>query len=171
MNVMAVKKWIPIVAGIVIFVVIVGLGLVAGAVYLFTRQVGVQTMASAEAGGEEFEKLRGALAGQTALIELPPEDGDGEAVVHRELATHPTGQVSVLHVRVWAPRDRKLVRVDLPMWTLRLMGSKPITINTGHGSFGGVPLRVTAEDIDRRGPGLIIDHTARRGERLLVWSE
>jgi hypothetical protein len=32
-------------------------------------------------------------------------------------------------------------------------------------------LRVTAADIDRRGPGLLIDHTGRRGERLLVWSE
>jgi hypothetical protein len=168
---MAVKKWIPIVAGIVIFVVIVGLGLVGGLVYMVTRQVGVQTLASTSEGTEEFDKLRGALAGQTAFIELPPEDGDGDPVVHRELATHPTGQVSVVHVRVWAPRDRKLVRVDLPMWTLRLMGSKPMTIQTGHSAFGGVSLRVTAEDLDRRGPGLILDHTGRRGERLLVWSE
>ncbi len=168
---MAMKKWVPIVAGIVIFVVIVGLGLVAGAVYLFTRQVGVQTMASATAGSEEFEKLRAALAGQTAFIEMPPEDGEGEPVVHRELATHPAGQITVVHVRVWAPRDRKLVRVDLPMWTLRLMGSKPITIQTGHGSFNGVSLKVTADDIDRRGPGLILDHSGRRGDRLLVWSE
>ena len=168
---MAMKKWVPIVAGIVIFVVIVGLGLVAGAVYLFTRQVEVQTMASAAAGSEEFEKLRGALAGQTPFIELPAEDWDGEPIVHRELATHATGKVTVVHVRVWEPRERKLVRVDLPMWTLRLMGRKPMTIETGGRSFGRVPLKVSAEDIDRRGPGLIIDHTGRRGERLLVWSE
>jgi hypothetical protein len=96
---MAVKKWVPIVAGIVIFVVIVGLGLVAGAVYLFTRQVTVQTMASSEAGSEEFEKLRAALAGQTPFIELPSESGEGEPVVHTELATHATGQVSIVHVR------------------------------------------------------------------------
>jgi hypothetical protein len=155
----------------VIFVVIVGLGLVGGLVYLVTRQVSVQTVTSSAEGSEEFEKLRAALAGQTAFLELPPEDGEGEPIVHRELATHPTGQVSVVHVRVWVPRDRKLVRLDLPMWTLRLMGSKPITIDTGHGSFGGVPLKVTAEEIDRRGPGLILDHSGRRGERLLVWSE
>jgi hypothetical protein len=166
---MAMKKWVPIVAGIVIFVVIVGLGLVAGGIYLFTRQVSVQTMASAQAGGEEFEKLRAAFTGQTPFIELPSESGDAEPVVHTELATHPTGQVSVVHVRVWEPRERKLVRVDLPMWTLRLMGSKPMTIEAG-GSYR-VPLRVTAADIDRRGPGLLIDHTGRRGERLLVWSE
>jgi hypothetical protein len=162
------RKWVPIVAGIVIFVVIVGLGLVGGVAYLVTRQVGVQTMASAQAGVEEFEKLRGALAGQTAFIELPADYREGDAVVHRELETAGAGRVSVVHVRVWAPRDKKLVRVDLPMWTLRLMGSKPMTIEAG-GSR--VPLRVTAVDIERRGPGLLLDHTGQRGERVLVWSE
>jgi len=166
-----VKKWVPIVAGIVILVVIVGLGLLAGAIYLVTRQVGVQEMPSVAAGSEEFEKLRRALAGQTPFIELAPEDGEGDPVVHRELAVHPKGQVSVVRVRVWDPRERKLVRLDLPMWTLRLMGSKPVKIDTGHGSFGGIPLTVTAEEIERRGPGLLIDHAGRHGERVLVWSE
>lgn len=167
---MAVKKWVPIVVGIVIFVVIVGLGLVGGLVYFVTRQVSVQTV-SPSSGAEEFDRLRAQLSGQQAFIELPGEDSDADPVVHHELATHPTGQVSTIHVRVWVPDDRKMVRVDLPMWTLRLMGSKPITIQTGHSALGGVRLRVTAEDIDRRGPGLVLDHTARHGERLLVWSE
>ena len=165
---MATRKWVPIVVGVAIFVVIVGLGLVGSCVYLLTRQVSVQTM-SRSAGAEEFDRMRAQLAGQQPFIELPDEDSDAAPVVHRELATHPTGQVNTVHVRVWAPRDRKLVRVDLPMWTLRLMGSKPMTIETG--SAGRVSLRVTAQDIDRRGPGLILDHTGRRGEKLLVWSE
>jgi hypothetical protein len=168
---MAVRKWVPIVAGIVIFVVIVGLGLVAGLVYMVTRQVGVQTMASVSAGSDEFDRIRAALSGQKPFIELPAEDSDADPVVHREMEIQPTGQVKVIHVRVWSPRDRKLVRVDLPMWTLRLMGSKPIKIQTGHDTFGGVSLQVTAEDVDRRGPGLILEHAGRRGERLLVWSE
>lgn len=167
---MATKKWVPIVVGVAIFVVIVGLGLIGSCVYLLTRQVSVQTM-SRSAGAEEFDKMRAQLAGQQPFIELPDEDSDAAPVVHRELATHPAGQVNTVHVRVWAPRDGKLVRLDLPMWTLRLMGGKPITIETGHNTFGGVSLKVTAEDIDRRGPGLLIDHASRRGERLLVWSE
>jgi hypothetical protein len=167
---MATRKWLPIVAGIAIFVVVVGLGLVGSCVYLLRRQVTVQTM-SGSAGAEEFDKLRAAVAGQQAFIELPNEDSNAAPLVHKELATHPTGQVSTVHVRVWAPRDGKLVSVDLPMWALRLMGSKPITIETGHRTFGGLSLKVTAEDIDRRGPGLLIDHTSGRGERLLAWSE
>lgn len=167
---MAARKWLPVVVGIAIFVVIVGLGLVGSCVYLLTRQVSVQTMSRSD-GAQEFDKLRAQFDGQKAFIELPDEDSDAVPVVHRELATHPTGQISVVHVRVWAPRDGKLVRVDLPMWMLRLTGSKPITIETGEGSFGRMSLKVTAEDIDRRGPGLLIDHASRRGERVLAWTE
>lgn len=166
---MATRKWLPIVFGIVIFILIVGLGLVGGCVYMISRQVGVQSMPRA-AGVEEFEKLRQKLAGQRAFIELPDEGSDAEPVVHRELTTQRTGQVSTVHVRVWVPDDGKLIRLDVPMWTLRLMGSKPIRIETGHGS-SGVSLKVTAEDIDRRGPGLLLDHVASGGERVLVWSE
>ncbi len=169
---MAGRKWIPIVVGIVIFVIIVGLGLVATFAYLVSRQVGVQQLSSSS-GQAEFDKLRAPFAGQQAFIELPAEDSDDAPVVHRELETHPTGGVKTVHLRIWAPRDGKLVRVDLPMWTLRLMGSKPIELHTGDRSFGsgGVSLHVTAEEVDRRGPGLLMDYTGRRGERLLVWSE
>lgn len=167
---MAARRWLPIVAGIGIFVVIVGLGLVGSCVYMLTRQVSVQTMSRSD-GAQEFDKLRARFAGQQAFVELPDEDSDAIPVVHRELSTHPTGQISVVHVRVWVPRDGKLVRVDLPMWMLRLTGSKPITIETDHGAFSRMSLKVTAEDIDRRGPGLLVDHASRRGERVLAWTE
>jgi hypothetical protein len=168
---MAVKKWVPIVAGIVVFVVIVGLGLIAGLVYMVTRQVNVQTVASQAAGEEEFNRQRGAFAGQQAFIELPEPDSDSDPVVHREMASHPTGQVHVLHVWIWVPHDRKLVRLNLPMWALRLTGNGPIHLQTGEREFHDMGLKVTAEEIDRRGPGLVLEHTGRRGERLLVWSE
>jgi len=167
---MATRKWVPIVVGIVIFVVIVGLGLIGSCVYFIRQQVSVETF-SRTTGAEEFEKLRAKMAGQQAFIVLPGEDSDAQPVVNRELAKNPTGGVKTVHVRVWIPREGKLVKLDLPMWTLRLMGSQPITFHTGDTAFGGVSLKVTAEDIDRRGPGLLLDHTERRGERLLVWSE
>ena len=80
-----------------------------------------------------------------------------------------TGSISTLHIRVWSPREKKLVQVDLPFWMMRLTGNKPITINAG--SFRQLTLSVTPEEIDRRGPGLILDHKSPHGERLLVWTE
>lgn len=167
---MAVKKWVPIVVGLVIFVIIVGIGLLGGFAYLVSRQVGVQTLSSS-AGVEEFEKLRARFEGQQAFIELPAEDSDAEPIVRKELATHPTGLVNTVHMRIWVPDEGKLVRVDFPMWMLRLMGNGPVTLNSGHGPTGHVTLKVTPQEIERRGPGLILDHASRGGERLLVWAD
>jgi len=32
-------------------------------------------------------------------------------------------------------------------------------------------LKLTVEDLERLGPTLIVDHTMRNGERVLVWSQ
>jgi len=167
---MAAKKWWPIIVGVVIFVVIVGLGLIGTVAYLVSRQVSVQTV-PAQQGTEEFERIRASLAGQKPFIEMPAEDSDAAPIVHRELETHEPGRLSTIHVRVWVASDRKLVRVDLPMWTLRLMGNNPITISGNDEGFRGIKLKVTPEEIERRGPGLILDHAGPRGERIVIWSE
>ncbi len=165
---MATKKWVPIVVGIVIFVVLIGAGLLGGLIYVVRRDVKVQTMTAAE-GQAEFDKLVAKMAGQTPFIELPAPDSDAEPVIHRELETHDTGSISTVHIRVWSPRDRKLARVDLPFWLMRLGGNKPFTVDAGE--MGGVTLHVTPEEIDRRGPGLIVLWTSARHNRLLVWTE
>ncbi|MBP1636036.1 MAG: hypothetical protein H6Q10_2610 [Acidobacteria bacterium] len=169
---MARNKWIPIVVGIVIFVVVVGIGLIGAAIYVFTRQVGFQTVETAS-GQQQFEKLRARFEGQVPFIELTAGDEGGEprAVIHRELAKGETGTVSKVHIRVWSPDERKLVSLDLPFWMIRFMGSKPIHIDTGDSAFSRVSLKVTPEELERRGPGLVMDHTAPHGESVLVWLE
>lgn len=162
------RKWIPIVVGIVIFVFVVGIGLIGGLVYVVTRQVKVETMTTT-GGQEEFERQASRLSGQKPFIELPPYDSDDPVVVHREMETRDTGSVSTLHIRVWSPRERKLANINLPFWMMRLTGNKPIQLRTG--PMGDVPLTVTPEEIDRRGPGLILTWTGPRGQRLLVWTE
>jgi hypothetical protein len=95
---MTARKWIPIIVGVVIFVMLVGAGLVGALVYVVTRQVDVRSM-SAAGGQEEFEKLLASKTGQQALIELPAYGTDGEVVVRRELIKGDTGSISVMHVR------------------------------------------------------------------------
>ncbi len=167
---MAARKWVPIVAGIVIFVVIVGLGLVGSCVYLVSRHFEVARMSRGD-GTSEFEKLRTRFEGQRPFIELPDDAKGAPPLVHREMATHAAGGVTVVRVRVWSPDEGKLVRVDLPMWALRLMGGQPLKVDTGAGPGRHFELKVTPEEIDRRGPGLVLDHAMRDGNRILVWSE
>ena len=151
-----------------IFVVLVGIGLVGTLAYVVSRQMKVQTVTTAE-GQAEFDRLVATMAGQKPFLELPAPDSDGLPIVHRELETHDTGSISTVHIRVWSPAERKLARIDLPFWVMRLGGNKQFTINAG--SMNEVQLHVTPEEIDRRGPGLIVLWTTSRSSRLLVWTE
>jgi hypothetical protein len=165
---MASKKWVPIIVGIVIFVVLVGAGLLGGLAYLLSQQMTIKEVPAAE-GAAEFERVAASLAGQMPFIELPEGDFNGRIQVHRELETKETGSVSRIHMRAWSERDRKLVRADLPFWLLRLGGSHPVRFNSGPGS--DIALRITPEEIDRRGPGLILRHSNSRGEHVLIWTD
>ena len=73
---MTARKWIPIVVGIVIFVMLVGAGLVGALIYVVTRQVDVKSM-SASGGQEEFDRLLASKAGQKPFIELPSPGSRG----------------------------------------------------------------------------------------------
>jgi hypothetical protein len=87
------------------------------------------------------------------------------------METKEPGSLSTLHMRIWLPDERKLVRLDLPFWMMRMGGNKPLKLHADTRSFEEVSLTVTPEEIERRGPGLVLDHTSRHGERILVWTE
>jgi hypothetical protein len=167
---MSTRKWVPIIVGIVIFVVLVGAGLIGGLAYVVSKQVNVQNLPEGR-GEEEFNRLVARFAGQTPFIELPGDDRDerSDMKVHHELETHGTGSIKTLHVAAWKPDEGKLVQVALPFWTLRLGGNHPIELHTGAG--GAMILSVTPDQVDKRGPGLILTRRERDGTRLLIWTE
>lgn len=165
------KNWGLIILGIVIFVVIVGAGLIATIGFVMYRQMDVQTVAT-NSPEEEFRKARARFEGQVPFIELPADRHGGDAIVHREQFGKNRVPLTGLRVLAWEPRDRKLVRLTLPFWMLRLGGGHRIRLSGREAALGSdVSLNVTADDLERRGPGLILDYATPRGERLLVWAE
>jgi hypothetical protein len=165
---MATRRWGLIILGLVIFVVIVGAGVIGTFAYLMYRQVNVQTVSPAT-GEEEFTKVRARFAGQTPYIELSADDR-GIPKVHRELEKPQRTRLTSMHVLVWKGSDRKLIQFALPFWLMRLTSRGNIRIGSSHQDVS-VELKVTAEDIERYGPGLLIDQKAPRGEQVLVWVE
>ena len=64
-----------------------------------------------------------------------------------------------------------MVRVTIPFWLLRLkVGGTTIDLNRG-GKMDLEDLKLSVEDLERFGPTLIVDHSSRDGERVLVWSQ
>jgi hypothetical protein len=71
---------------------------------------------------------------------------------------------------VWDDDDERLMSFSMPFWLLR-MKSTPIEFSSYASGMddGGVDLR--PEDIEKYGPGIILDTTSRQGERVLLWAQ
>ncbi len=165
------KNWLLIILGIVIFVVIVGVAAIVGFGYWMYRQMDIRTVASADAQ-QQFEAVRARFAGQVPYIEVSVTDNHQETTVHRELEKATRSTLTHLRLAVYDERERHFVQMSLPFWLLRLGGKGRVNLQQGPGGFDpGVELSVTPEDLERRGPGLIIDTVGRHGEHVLIWAE
>jgi hypothetical protein len=168
---MAKKNWGLIILGIVIFAVIVGAGVIGTLGYIVYRQMDVQTINLASPD-EEFTKAVTKFEGQVPFIEVPVGHEEGLPVVHREQMAAQATPLTGLRVLAWDPREKKLVRLMLPMWLLRLTGNRGVDLSNRDTSLSAdVRLHVTADEIERHGPGLILNITTTSGERVLVWAE
>jgi len=163
------KNWLLIILGIVIFVVIVGIAGVVGFGYWMYRQMGVTTMTT-EDPAPAFEEARAPFKSQQPYIEMSLDNNEERAVVHHELEKPEKSTVKRLRVLIYDPGDNRLVRLQIPFWLVRLGGSdKHISFDAG--GVHGVRLSITPSDLERRGPGLILDQETRGGQRLLIWAE
>jgi hypothetical protein len=164
--------WGLIILGTATFVVIVGVALVVVAGYFVYQQFAFQATPTTRVAAEaEFEAIVRKFEGKKPFLEIV----DGEPVINREFQAerHDRAEpLQAVHVVVWDPNEEKLVRLNIPFWLLRMTKGKPIKLSAGDEEFGHSPVRlnVTAEDLERHGPGLILDHRETSGERVLVWA-
>lgn len=149
------------------------LALLAGAVVGFAifgllayRAVSVEEAAAPEAL-RRFESIRAALGGRPPLIALD----DAGNVVRRAApgATSPR-PVSRLGVLAYQAGGQRLVTADVPMWFFKLKGPAAQYLVRGTG-LDLERLQITASDLERHGPSVVIDHARTSGDRLLVWTE
>ncbi len=165
------KNWLLIILGIVIFVVIVGVAAIVGFGYWMYRQMDVKTVTTADAQ-QQFDAVRARFQGQVPYVEVSFTDNHEEATVHRELEKPTRSTLTRLGMAVYDERERHFVTMSLPFWLVRLGGKNHINLRHGGSGFDpGVQLSVTPEDLERRGPGLVLDTVGRHGEHVVIWAE
>ena len=71
-----------------------------------------------------------------------------------------------MRVLVYDAHEGRLVHVDLPFWLLRLVPSGRMSKVSGAGSeFSFESGHITVDDLERHGPGLILDARETRMRR------
>jgi hypothetical protein len=162
-------SWAVIIVGISAFVLIVGVGLVGVVGYVIYQQFAFQAKTATElSADEEFAQIVAKFEGQKPYLIIK----DGHPVVSEEPAAEPGRPVEALHIIVWDPDKSKVIKLNMPFWLLRMTKGQPIRISS-HDDPGedALHLKITADDVERRGPGLILDHREASGERVLVWAQ
>jgi hypothetical protein len=165
------RTWVSVLIASVIIVGVLAIAVVGGTAYFFYRHINA-SFTPPEDADTEFAQARARFAGQKPLIEIREDD---EPILHREGATRRDASRQLVSLRVLAYDNhaRKLVRVTIPFWLLRLApsGRKVSFLNDNGIDFDTERVHLTLEDLERRGPGLVLDQADRRGSQVLVWTE
>jgi hypothetical protein len=165
------KTWVSVLIASVIIVGILAAAAVGGTAFFIYRHVHTQFTPS-ENAEQQFQDARARFSGQQPLLEV--RRNDDRPIVHHEVLAGPASTVKLESLRVLAydHRARKLVNVSIPFWLLRLAPSNKFSFLSDNGiDFDSDRVHLTLEDLERRGPGLILDQADRRGSHVLVWTE
>jgi hypothetical protein len=159
------RRWGPILFGVGVLLFFLAIGGVLFGVSWMREHVVVEDAAASSADAH-FEEVRKRFADKAPLVEIrrsgtrrnvPPEDA-------------PRMRLATLHVLAWDPDDEKIARVQLPFWLLRLKET-PIQFGSYASGLDEIGVTLTAAEIERYGPGIVVDVEMSRGERALIWAE
>jgi hypothetical protein len=165
---MKIPRWAQVLIGAAIVAVFLGIGAIIAVTAWVSQNVVVNSSNGQEAD-DEFEKVRQRFKGQQPLLEM--RDGVPRYVERRAEAPPSAARpLTTLHILAWDADDEKLATVSVPWWVLRLK-SGPIRFSSYASGFDDGGVRITAEDIEKHGPGIIMDATGRHRERVILWAE
>lgn len=147
-------------------VVACGLAGIVAFVVLASRAITVQNASRTEAASR-IASIRAGLPSRAPLVDIDDNGHVVRTTSSSEGAAHPVARLKAL---AWRDADQRLVSADTPFWFFKLKGPAARFALEGTG-FDLDRLGLTPADIERFGPGIIVDHGGRDGNLLLVWAE
>jgi hypothetical protein len=121
---------------------------------------------------EQFVRQRQRFAGQQPLIEMTGDFGDQQVKVHRAGEAAPKSELQTMRVLVYDAHEGRIIHVDLPFWLLRFMPSARLGEVSGAGrGFSFESGHITVDDLERHGPGLVMDARDNKDAQILIWTE
>jgi len=167
------RTWLWIIVGVagVLFLCVVG---VVGAGYYFFKTHIQQATVTNAVATDTFNQALARFKDQTPLIHA---DDNGHVDISARIDALPTSPVKPTDLYVLAlerdrgENDRPLVRVSLPFWLLKL-GRRKMQLGGGQDIDADLErLNITADDLERIGPRLILNYTRSDGTRVIVWTQ
>jgi hypothetical protein len=158
------RKWVKFT---IIGVAVAVLGMAAfagvGAYYVF-RHLDTGTATEADTL-REFDAIRVRFGPRQPLIDLVnPQAGD----IRVNRLVHPEGRrASVIHILAWDAEKGERLETDVPLWLMRFSSLNILS------KLGLAPdrFRLTVQDVERYGPGIVADYRTPGRSHVIVWVE
>jgi hypothetical protein len=159
------RTWLWVLLGVFAFFVITGVSLALFTAYYIGSHVEIVETPPPDAG-KTFDEVRAKFPGQQPLLQFT----NGEPSALTPTPTPSTVRLQTLHIIAFDDDEGRMVRVDVPFWLLRLK-SGPIQFSSYASSFDDRKVKLSVEDIERRGPGIVMDLSEPNEGRVLIWAE
>ena len=161
------RKLLIVVIAVITIVCACVIALVGTGAYYVSRHVQSDyvTTESAEA---RFAAARRQLAGKLPLVEL--RGGDDPVVHHPPVDARPA-KINALRALLYNPHDRRLMDLTLPVWLLRMGSGDHLNFVGDNDHFDTRRMHLSFADVERHGPGLIVDGAIEHGALILIWTE
>jgi hypothetical protein len=112
-----------------------------------------------------IEAVRERFPGRPPLVEIiNPQAGD----IRLNRLVHPEGRrPTTIHVLTWNTDDGELLRTKAPLWLMRFSSLNVLS------QLGIAPekFRLTLQDVQRYGPGIVADYRRPGRNLVLIWVE
>ena len=121
------------------------------------------TRSTASVAAAQFDELRRRFLERPPLIQI---DDPLHARVHvnHPPRSAPLAPLDGFEILVWQADQQKLVHTRAPLWMMRFSALNVMSeLGIAPGS-----VQVTVDDVQRYGPGVVVDFTSPKGDRALV---
>lgn len=156
------RRWVKFTIGGVALIAL-ALAVVGGtAAYYVMRTLEERPAGEAEAV-KLIETVKARYGSRPPLIEIAdPRRAD---VRINKTADASATRVDTIHVVNWKSETGELSRMEMPLWLMRFS-----SINLAS-NLNIIPakLNLTVSDVERYGPGIIVDYRTPGASRILVW--
>ena len=163
---MALRKWIWIGLGLFAFMGVGCLGLVGAGAYFVSQHLDVRQVNRDQATAE-FAELRARFKNQKPLLEVRRGSISMRALEEKS-SRYPGPLPTSLCLLAWEEGEEKRARLCIPFWLLKLKTGKGLKLDMKENGIERI--EVSAEDLERAGPSLLLDRVEGR-HRLLMWTE
>lgn len=153
---------------LLIFGLLTVIGLVVSA-SLFLSMTDWQTLTAEEAAAR-LDAALAAVGGAEPYIQVLP---NGSFSLRRDLEPTEPAPIGSLQLLAWVPARSKMISVRVPAWFVRLKSGASFSLDSLAAEFAdewGGRQMLKMEDVQKRGPGLLLDLRLEGGRRLLLWS-